>query len=346
MESELHIAVIEGQHDKVRFLLSCGADIHSTFRHPNSYLYFVRIYEISWDRFRNFPLQYASEKGDLAMVQLLLENGADPQQDNHLSLVSACKEGHLAIVKQLLESGAQVIHGMGIESPYLPYEACSKHRLDILEVLVQYGLCLNEDYIVYAMEIDETEKIRFLLEKNYLDQSLMYRVMLTAVDNALEDMKRLIAAFKQGIWTEEASHLYIKGFQHAFLLSVDKNNTDMACLLLTVHEQVDLDLTTAFRRCMSMENYDIAKHLLDYGVDPNGPSFTFAIPTTLLSDYCKKGNHSAIQFLLNTCLKQLHLDLDKNMQLARDNGHVKSVKLLEQVAFRQHAKTNQFIYSQ
>jgi ankyrin repeat protein len=89
---ELMLPVHSGDIEKVRLLLSKGAD-------PNILL----------SLFKTTPLMDASREGNVEMICLLLDNGADPNLTNsegRTPLMAAAKYGHTVSVDILLQRGA------------------------------------------------------------------------------------------------------------------------------------------------------------------------------------------------------------------------------------------------
>ena len=84
-------------------------------------------------------LHYAAEKGDLAVVQFLVEHGADIKaQDTVLSRSAihfAAENGHLECIKYLTEKGADLMDRDSFGATALHYAARS-NRLDVIKFLV------------------------------------------------------------------------------------------------------------------------------------------------------------------------------------------------------------------
>ncbi|OQS02441.1 hypothetical protein THRCLA_05190 [Thraustotheca clavata] len=84
----------------------------------------------------------ASMRGDYNRVTELLQQGFSPNAESAMGLtplLAACGNGHLAIVQLLLENGADVNHRHIItkRTPYM--EACERTNVEILRELLRYG---------------------------------------------------------------------------------------------------------------------------------------------------------------------------------------------------------------
>lgn len=88
------------------------------------------------------PLNLAAERGDLSIVQLLIENGAEYiyQHPNTTPLHSAVSKGHIDVVKYLIEHGAKVNARDKFPTGHTPLylAVCTGHR-DIAEFLLING---------------------------------------------------------------------------------------------------------------------------------------------------------------------------------------------------------------
>eukprot|EP00116_Pleurobrachia_bachei_P011290 sb/3471552/ len=87
----LSFAVLQGHTDIVKLMLSRGAAVEGSMNNPA-------------DLTTETPLQLAAAAGDIAIVELLLEKGADPflcSTANNLCK-TAFEEGNMEIVKYLL----------------------------------------------------------------------------------------------------------------------------------------------------------------------------------------------------------------------------------------------------
>ncbi len=101
------------------------------------------------------PLDLAAREGDLEMVELLVDNGANV--NNYKPLHLASEKGHLEIVRYLVEHGAN-LNDPDIEirfdglSPL--HEAVRGGRFDVVEYLVEQGADINATHEHYGRPIN------------------------------------------------------------------------------------------------------------------------------------------------------------------------------------------------
>lgn len=122
-----------GSRDMVLLLLENGADVNYTTK-----------------KTQNCALGLASSYGHESCVQLLLQNGADPDQ----GLGDACVDLHSGIVKTLLEAGANpnTRDFLGITPliwaiNHVPYkytgQAFREVKMDVIQMLIEHGADIN-----------------------------------------------------------------------------------------------------------------------------------------------------------------------------------------------------------
>jgi hypothetical protein len=92
----LSIPITEGDLEMTKFLINNGSDIHV---------------------FNNSALRFASKMGNLAIVKLLVESGAnvndhgpndEPEDERQNALEQAGQNGHVDVAKYLIENGAEI----------------------------------------------------------------------------------------------------------------------------------------------------------------------------------------------------------------------------------------------
>ena len=121
------------------------------------------------------PLSYAIKEGDIYVVQLLLEKGADPniKANGGIPLNLAIFRGDTSILICLLENGADVSLEKGTEPPMQPIQyATGRQSADkaIIEILLRYGADPNAASggevtpLQGAVRRNNSEVVRSLLE--------------------------------------------------------------------------------------------------------------------------------------------------------------------------------------
>jgi beta-lactamase regulating signal transducer with metallopeptidase domain len=123
-------AAARGRQDEVRRLVAAGADVNAAGADPES---------------SGTALIEAARAGDLAMVETLLELGADPDQallrDGN-PLIVAAMQGHLAVVERLLDAGADVNRIVQYDETPLINAARAGH-LPVVRALLARGADIN-----------------------------------------------------------------------------------------------------------------------------------------------------------------------------------------------------------
>lgn len=118
----LHLAAYFGHEETANMLLSLGADIHIKAKNNNE----------------NMPLHAAVANNQVALVSLLLENGADinaKQSEGWTSLHEVALLGNIEIVSLLLEKGADAGFAKddGKTSLYIAQEKGHEEVIEMIE---------------------------------------------------------------------------------------------------------------------------------------------------------------------------------------------------------------------
>lgn len=95
-------AVNERRYDSVNLLLKLGVDVNSTMKDSSK--------TEQWMASRT-PLMWASNHGDIQMVSLLLDRGADVSVSDSIgytALMLAAANGNLKLIKLLVQAGADI----------------------------------------------------------------------------------------------------------------------------------------------------------------------------------------------------------------------------------------------
>ena len=154
------------------------------------------------------PLQIACANGDLEIVQLLVEAGADKELKNterKSPLSIAVSNRHLEVVTYLLSAGAD-IHSKGPNNLQPIHFACSAGTRPIIELLLEKGADINTVDSLKSSLLDFTTN----LEGGNLEAAQ------TLVENGI-DPQFFPAAFKWACWRnnpEIARYLLTCGTDH------------------------------------------------------------------------------------------------------------------------------------
>ncbi|KAI9358234.1 ankyrin repeat-containing domain protein [Zopfochytrium polystomum] len=125
----LLLAVFNDRRDLAAFFLDCGAYVEGIDPVVDAALV------------KDVPLQMACVGGNIDIVRLLVERGADVHRRNYMgksTLHMACENGNADIVEFLATNGADVNATMDNgQSPVL--QACSRGFADVARVLLRFG---------------------------------------------------------------------------------------------------------------------------------------------------------------------------------------------------------------
>ena len=114
-DTALIYAARKGHLEIVKLLLENGADVsHQNNEGYTALIWAANIGELEVVRINDTEWIYAARKGDLEIVKLLVEHGADvshaTKYTGFTGLIWAAFNGHLEIAKLLVENGADVSH--------------------------------------------------------------------------------------------------------------------------------------------------------------------------------------------------------------------------------------------
>ncbi|XP_062907647.1 BRCA1-associated RING domain protein 1 isoform X1 [Mobula hypostoma] len=121
------------------------------------------------------PLHIASIKGDVATVEQLLENGANPNiKDNAgwTPLHEACNHGHVKVVQMLLQFGV-LVNTPGYENDSPLHDAVRNGHVDVIKLLVLHGASQDVINIFGLRPIDyaNTEQLIAALKPSTKDEN-------------------------------------------------------------------------------------------------------------------------------------------------------------------------------
>jgi ankyrin repeat protein len=112
------------------------------------------------------PLMWAAEEGNVEMIKLLLDKGADPNLTNRrgmCALLLAAKNGHIQCVGFLLERGAAVECETQGVTPL--HAAVAYGHFDIVRMLLEYGAKDNKGLALETASQLKNEEIMHLLSQ-------------------------------------------------------------------------------------------------------------------------------------------------------------------------------------
>ncbi|XP_062569488.1 uncharacterized protein LOC134231543 [Saccostrea cucullata] len=146
------------------------------------------------------PLTAAAESGHTNVVNELLKSGAcvNPQDKYDIPLTAACRKGHLCVVKQLLDAGANVNSECANDTPLT--EACVGGHINVVKELVKVGADVNVQGILNtplteACESGQLSLVKYLLEVGADVNGLSNQPLRTACKcGHLDVVKALLAA--------------------------------------------------------------------------------------------------------------------------------------------------------
>ncbi|OXB77463.1 UNVERIFIED_CONTAM: hypothetical protein H355_005172 [Colinus virginianus] len=123
-------------------------------------------------------LHIASIKGDLAAVEELLKNGADPNiKDNAgwTPLHEACNHGHQEVVELLLQHRA-LVNSTGYQNDSPLHDAAKNGHVSIVELLLLHGASRDAVNIFGLRPVDyaESEKMKSVLTLPVRNESLSF----------------------------------------------------------------------------------------------------------------------------------------------------------------------------
>ncbi|XP_021255598.1 BRCA1-associated RING domain protein 1 isoform X2 [Numida meleagris] len=131
---------------------------------------------------RNFKgetlLHIASIKGDLAAVEELLKNGADPNVKDNAGwtpLHEACNHGHQEVVELLLQHKA-LVNSAGYQNDSPLHDAAKNGHVSIAELLLLYGASRDAVNIFGLRPVDyaESKKMKSVLMLPVKNESLSF----------------------------------------------------------------------------------------------------------------------------------------------------------------------------
>ncbi|KAJ3289853.1 hypothetical protein HDU79_003703, partial [Rhizoclosmatium sp. JEL0117] len=170
-------AVIGGNEDTARFLLSRGADPNVSFTREEDNVHFNALSE-------------AVAQNHKSILILLLESGATPNkylQNNTSPLEIACRLGQVDMVRLFIKYNADLNIRRGDRTPIAA--ACENGHLDVLELLLEHGANLSDAGHIgmcFALNKGFNNIVRELIRNGIADNSLLNKAVEYGNQEAVE----------------------------------------------------------------------------------------------------------------------------------------------------------------
>ncbi len=182
-------------------------------------------------RFGRTPFKEAARRGDLKMVKILVDGGAEINPRNRgdgSALLEAAKKGHAKVVEFLLTRGADVRAGTRYDGTPL-IAAADGHHLQVMRLLVEHGADVNEALVTHysggrlevprpltipievAAESGDTELVRLMLDKGARitgKNNLGKLALMVAVHNGHTETAKLLRERGLRLTQSQLAHLY------------------------------------------------------------------------------------------------------------------------------------------
>lgn len=314
------------------------------------------------------PLYVATESGNHAIVELLLDAGADPNYfsivDDRSPLAASVESNNTQMAKLLAENGAAMLcvlpaasvatgksSGGKILEPHLLNVAFDNDNKELIQLLVELKAPLNHPGkdgvtpLVRALQNKDIGLAKLLLAHGADPGNTLF-IAIEEKNQALVDLLLAHGACLQS--KNEAGDT-------ALHIAVESGDAELVQQLL--ESEPDLSATgrhgqTAFAVAAAMQNLPIMEQLLKYGVDPNSvfahkdlkDSFKQMIPSNKFLFYLKRdagltpimlaasyGNVEMIKLLMKHGAKRFKTSKKYSrwpINFACDGEHIKCAQLL------------------
>ena len=142
-----HVLILACKHGNAtlaELLLARGVDVNVLWTNPKHHIWWTRPeYRANRPYKKATPLYAACTTGQLSMVRLLLDHGADIEKTNSSSatpFVAAVRANNISVIRSLLDAGADVNHAVDV-TPLS--EAAEKCELEVVEELLSAGAIIG-----------------------------------------------------------------------------------------------------------------------------------------------------------------------------------------------------------
>ncbi len=204
-------------------------------------------------------LTCASSSGYVDLVKLLIENGADVNQDYGSPLFYACRSGNVEIINILIENG---IKFSTYKNPFIA--AVENGNMDVIEILIKNGFYTEENLILsaaFSLQERNIELFEYLIE---------YIPDVTAEGNML--LKKACMFGNGEVLGELLDKIKDKKFDYETLFGIAIDYRNKECLKELIDRSVNIDKykdEALVLACRRKNNIDIVKMLVEYGSDVN-----------------------------------------------------------------------------
>jgi ankyrin repeat protein len=256
----------------------------------------------------NTPLHIAAEKGDLAIVQLLLQKGAKSSTKNdsgQTPLGLACEKGNETLVRLLLDKGAE-------PTPRSPEFDTLLHRAAVGGSMAIMQLLLDMGASPTARDSNKRTVLHYAAGTAGREAAVQLLLNLGAdieAQNA-QDKRPLHGASKSGneatvrLLLDEGADLKAQDSSGETALHLASERCDgLAVVELLVERGADVTANgasgTPLHRAAYQEELEIAKLLIDKGADVNAKSASGSTPLHETAEHWLNDGYEMIPLLLN-----------------------------------------------
>ncbi|PWA01393.1 hypothetical protein BB558_002519 [Smittium angustum] len=281
------------------------------------------------------------KRGNLKFVKLFVENGADMEIHDGISLKLAIKYKHLDVVKYLVERGAKTKHCEDLE-PFLStqnidseianfpakkrlrtsvedehnlQEASANGCFDIVKILVENGAGIhenNETALKEASENGHLDIVEYLVENGsdiHVDQD--WALGMASKSGHLNVVKYLV---------EKGANVQAR---EDFALGIACRNGHLDIVKYLVENGADIKGENHWRQILENKNLhlDVLNYLVERGLD------FIERKTFILSVASKEGNFEFVKYLVKNGA-DIHANDDEALRWASLSGYLDVVKYL------------------